>query len=184
MTTIRPARSDDDAGVLRLFDDAIAWFVTIGNTGQWGTEPFSARPEQVARVRGWVAEAGAWIAEHPEAGTVGFLLQGAATDYVPAATEPELYVRVLIGSRDPRAKGTGRALLAFAEASARAAGVGMLRVDCYAGGSGDLVRFYESCGFERTDTFLVGEWPGQVLARRIHGDGPLPVRQSTLIVGE
>ena len=48
-----------------------------------------------------------------------------------------------------------------------AAGVGKLRVDCYAGGSGDLVRWYESCGYTRTDPFLVGDWPGQVLERRV-----------------
>lgn len=39
---------------------------------------------------------------------------GEATDYVPAAMEPELYVKVRIGSRDQRAKGTGRRLLALA----------------------------------------------------------------------
>jgi GNAT superfamily N-acetyltransferase len=171
MTSIRPARPGDADAVLRLFDDAIAWFVTIGNTGQWGTQPFSERPEQVTRVQGWVAEPGAWIAEHPQAGVVGFLALGEATDYVPAATGPELYVRVLIGSRDPRALGTGRRLLEFAHDEARAAGVGTLRVDCYAGGTGDLVRFYESCGYTRTATFTVGAWPGQVLERPVEAVG-------------
>ncbi|GAB3584324.1 GNAT family N-acetyltransferase [Leifsonia lichenia] len=164
-TTIRRATEADATAILRLFDDAIAWFVSIGNTRQWGTEPFSTQQKQVDRVTGWVAEPGAWVAEHPDAGVVGALILGEATDYVPAATEQELYVKVLIGSRDPRAKGTGRALLAFADEQAAAAGVRMLRVDCYAGGTGDLVRFYESCGYVKTDTFLVGDWPGQVLAR-------------------
>lgn len=168
MTVIRPARPADAAAVLRLFDAAITWFATIGNTGQWGTEPFSTQPRQVTRVGQWLAEPGGWIAEHPEAGVVGFLALGAATDYVPAATEPELYVRVLIGSRDPRAKGTGRLLLDVADEQARAAGVGMLRVDCYAGRSGDLVRFYVACGYEPAGAFTVGEWPGQVLQRRLH----------------
>lgn len=173
MTSIRPARADDASSVLCLFDDAIAWFVEIGNTGQWGSAPFSTRPEQVDRVAGWVAEPGSWVAEHPEAGVTGFLLLGAATDYVPAATEPEVYVRVLVGSRHPQARGTGRSLLAFADKQAREAGVGLLRVDCYAGGSGALVCFYESCGYRRAGTFRVGEWPGQVLARRILGEQPL-----------
>lgn len=167
MTSIRAARPADADAVLRLFDDAIAWFVAIGNTGQWGTEPFSSQQKQVDRVRGWVAEAGSWVAEHPDAGVVGFLALGEATDYVPAATRPELYVRVLIGSRDARAKGTGRLLLDFADEQARAAGVDLLRVDCYAGGSGDLIRFYESCGYRPTTTFAVGEWPGQVLERSL-----------------
>ncbi|GAA1449260.1 GNAT family N-acetyltransferase [Leifsonia poae] len=164
---IRNAVPADAAAVLRLFDDAIAWFAEIGNDAQWGREPFSTQQRQVDRVTGWVAERGAWVAEHPEAGVVGALILGDATDYVPAATEPELYVKVLIGSRDPRARGVGRRLLAFADDEARAAGVDLLRVDCYAGGNGDLVRFYESCGYTRTDTFTVGEWPGQVLARRL-----------------
>lgn len=167
MTSIRPATPADADAVLRLFDDAIAWFVAIGNTGQWGSEPFSSQPRQVERVRGWVGEAGSWVAEHPEAGVVGFLALGEATEYVPAATEPELYVRVLIGSRDPRAKGTGRLLLGFADGQARAAGVDLLRVDCYAGGTGDLIRFYESCGYRPTATFTVGAWPGQVLERSL-----------------
>ena len=167
MTSIRPARPADADAVLRLFDDAIAWFVTIGNTGQWGTEPFSTQQKQVERVTGWVAEPGSWVAEHPEAGVVGFLALGEATEYVPAATQPELYVRVLIGSRDPRAKGTGRLLLGFAEEQARSSGVDLLRVDCYAGGSGDLIRFYESCGYRATTTFTVGAWPGQVLEKAV-----------------
>jgi hypothetical protein len=29
------------------------------------------------------------------------------------------------------------------------------------------VRFYERCGYTKTETFTVGEWPGQVLERRI-----------------
>ena len=165
MISIRHAGARDADAVLRLFDEAIAWFVAIGNTGQWGTEPFSAQPRQVERVRGWVAEPGAWIAEHPDAGVVGFLALGEATDYVPPATDPEVYVRVLIGSRDARAKGTGRSLLRFADDEARIAGVDRLRVDCYAGGTGDLVRFYESCGYRRTAVFTVGAWPGQVLER-------------------
>ncbi|MFF7895340.1 hypothetical protein ACFZDI_26285 [Streptomyces sp. NPDC007907] len=49
------------------------------------------------------------------------------------------------------------------------AGVSLLRVDCYAGDDGKLVRYYESNGFTRTEAFTVGEsqWPGQLLARRV-----------------
>ncbi|RSS37560.1 GNAT family N-acetyltransferase, partial [Streptomyces sp. WAC05858] len=42
-----------------------------------------------------------------------------------------------------------------------------LRVDCWAGGGGELVAFYERNGFTATDRFLSGAWPGQVLARRV-----------------
>ncbi|WP_138946126.1 GNAT family N-acetyltransferase [Plantibacter sp. M259] len=169
--TIRRAVPADAAAVLALFDEAIAWFVRIGNTRQWGTEPASGQERWITRVEQWCASSDAWVAEHPAVGVCGALVLGEALEYVPAATEPEVYVRVLIGSRDPRVKGTGRRLLAFAEERARAAGVGRMRVDCYAGGSGDLVRFYEAAGYERDVTFTVGDgadaWPGQVLSRRV-----------------
>ncbi|WP_431279520.1 GNAT family N-acetyltransferase [Leifsonia poae] len=164
---IRHADPGDADAILRLFDEAIAWFVSIGNVQQWGTEPFSTQQRQIDRVTGWCAEPGAWVAAHPEIGVCGALVLGEANDYVPPATEPELYVRLLIGSRDPRAKGIGRRMLEFADDQAEEAGAGLLRVDCYAGGSGDLVRFYESCGYVRAGEFSVGEWPGQVLERRL-----------------
>ncbi|MNW16651.1 hypothetical protein D3C71_2155650 [compost metagenome] len=56
-------------------------------------------------------------------------------------------------------------MMAFADEQAQSAGVRRLRVDCYGGGSGDLVRFYESCGYERIATFDVDGWPGQLLGR-------------------
>jgi GNAT superfamily N-acetyltransferase len=76
-------------------------------------------------------------------------------------------VRVLIGSRRAEGKGVGRFLLGFADAEASRLGVPVLRVDCYGGGQGDLVRFYESAGFQRTETFKVRDWPGQILERRL-----------------
>ncbi|WP_435748250.1 N-acetyltransferase family protein [Microbacterium sp. PMB16] len=168
---LRRAVPEDAAAVLRLFDEAIAWFVSVGNTGQWGTEPVSDKPRWQERAAGWCTGDDSWVIEHPEVGVCGLIALGDAVDYVPAAAEPELYVQVLIGSRDPRAKGVGRRLLALADERARARGVDLLRVDCYAGGSGDLVRFYEACGYARAETFTVGAepsaWPGQVLERRL-----------------
>ena len=50
----------------------------------------------------------------------------------------------------------------------RLTGVSLLRVDCYAGGDGKLVRYYESNGFTRTEAFTgTDDWPGQILARRV-----------------
>jgi GNAT superfamily N-acetyltransferase len=86
---------------------------------------------------------------------------------VPAVDHPELYVRLVIASRTAEAKGTGRKLMEFADAEARRQGIPNLRVDCFAGGSGRLVEFYESCGYVRSSTFTVGEWPGQLLEKRL-----------------
>ena len=164
---IRDAGPEDRDTVLSLFDHAIEWFQTIGNTKQWGTTPFSAQPKQVARVLAWLSQPGAWIAELPEQGAVGALVLGDRHDYIPAAREPELYVRLLLGSRVQGAKGVGRALLQFADGEATRRGLNYLRVDCYNGGDGRLPEFYESCGYQRTERFAVGDWPGQILERRL-----------------
>jgi GNAT superfamily N-acetyltransferase len=73
--------------------------------------------------------------------------------------------RALIG------QGIGTALLDHARALARADGIDLLRVDCFAGGDGALVRYYEKQGFTRAEQFAVpvndSEWIGQVLIQRL-----------------
>ena len=165
--TMRRASVADAPAVLRLFDEVIAWFVAIGNPQQWGSQAWSSIPRRITQMTDACALPGAWVAETAQGEVRAFLALGDAMPYVPAAVEPELYVRVLIASRDPRVRGIGRRLMAFADEQARAAGVAYVRVDCYAGGSGDLVRFYESCGYERLSTFNIDGWPGQVLDRRL-----------------
>ncbi|WP_353111464.1 GNAT family N-acetyltransferase [Microbacterium sp.] len=164
---IRRATEADAPEVLRLFDEIIEWFASIGNQGQWGTEPWSTSERQIGRVTEACGLPEAWVAEHPDVGLCGVLVLGEAMEYVPAATEPEVYVRLLLASRDQRARGIGRRLLTFADERAVAAGVDRLRVDCYGGGTGDLVRFYESCGYERIAAFDEDGWPGQLLGRRL-----------------
>ena len=87
--------------------------------------------------------------------------------YVAPADEPERYVHLLVTDRAFRGLGVGSALLAHAVAETRREGVGLLRVDCYAGDDQRLVAYYRSQGFTPTETFTVGEWPGQVLAQRV-----------------
>ncbi|KFG97928.1 acetyltransferase [Burkholderia paludis] len=164
---IRRASAQDAPAVLRIFDEVIAWFVEVGNDGQWGREPWSTSPRRIALVTDACALPEAWVAEGRDGRIVGALILGESMPYVPPATEPEIYVRVLVASRDARARGVGRRLLAFADDRARAAGVARLRVDCYGGGTGALVRFYESCGYERISTFDVDGWPGQLLGRSL-----------------
>jgi GNAT superfamily N-acetyltransferase len=153
---IRRASAADAPAVLALFDEVIEWFVSIGNLQQWGSEPWSTtapdhpgdRCVRAARRMGGaerarVVRSWRWASRCP----------------MPAPTGPELYVRVLVASRDVRVRGIGRRLMAFADEQARAAGLDHLRVDCYGGGSGDLVRFYESCGYTRIAPFNVDGWP-------------------------
>ncbi|MGW4498331.1 N-acetyltransferase family protein [Micromonospora sp. NPDC004336] len=168
---LRPGGPADAPAVLRLLDDATAWLVARGRTGQWGTEPASTDPRRIGQADAWATGGGLWLAmlgDRP----VGALVVGAATEYVPPATEPELYVNLLVTDRAHKGAGIGGRLLAHAAELARERGLGLLRVDCYAGGDGALVRWYERQGFTPTGPFTVERagrdpWPGQVLVRRL-----------------
>ncbi|WDZ82127.1 GNAT family N-acetyltransferase [Micromonospora cathayae] len=169
--TIQPGTPADDRTILRLLDDAMAWLAARGRTGQWGSTPASADPRRLAQARTWADSGGLWLAML--AGQpVGALVVGRATDHIPPADEPELYVNLLVTDRAYAGLGIGGRLLDHAGELAGAAGVGLLRVDCYAGDDGALVRFYERQGFTPTEPFTVRRpdrdpWPGQVLARRL-----------------
>jgi GNAT superfamily N-acetyltransferase len=164
--TIRPGDERDLPAVLALMDGAVAWLVAQGRTGQWGTDP-----GRHAGTTALVLDSDLYLAE--TGGTVaGALAVGAAPAYVPPAAEPELYVRLLVTDRNRAGRGTGGRLLDHAATLARASGVDLLRVDCYAGPDRALVRYYERQGFTATDAFEVARpskepWPGQILQRRL-----------------
>jgi GNAT superfamily N-acetyltransferase len=165
--TLRGASAADAPAVLTLFDEVIKWFVSIGNLQQWGSEPWSTVPRRITQVSDACRLPGAWVAQNGQGDVRAFLALGESMPYVPAPIGPELYVRVLVASRDMRVRGIGRRLMAFADEQARATGLDHLRVDCYGGGSGDLVRFYESCGYARIAPFNVDGWPGMLLGRTL-----------------
>ncbi|RKN41710.1 GNAT family N-acetyltransferase [Streptomyces hoynatensis] len=150
-----------------MLDGAVAWLVGLGRTGQWGTEPWSARPQAVRRVREIVASGTPWVAEVDGEAAGSLTLTPHPAPYVAPADEPERYVHLLVTDRRFKGLGVGGALLAHAVAETRRQGVGLLRVDCYAGDDQRLVAYYRGQGFTPTETFTVGEWPGQVLARRV-----------------
>ncbi|GAA3171373.1 hypothetical protein GCM10010531_25950 [Blastococcus jejuensis] len=161
---LRVGSVDDLDAVVALMDGAVAWLVSQGRTGQWGDQPWSASPARVERLRGMI-EGGELLVLDQDGRPVAALAHGPrAHDYVPPAGEPEDFVLLLVS--DPAARGAGRALLDESWARARAAGLRLQRVDCYAGDDGKLVRFYESAGFTRSVPFDVKGWPGQVLERR------------------
>lgn len=170
--SIRPGRLDDVPAVLTLFDRATEWLVARGRADQWGHAPQSTNPHRVAQITGFVEAGGLWVAEADADGrVVGALSVGAATPYVPPVDEPELYVQLLISDRAAAGQGIGADLLTHARTLAEVVDVALLRVDCFAGGEGELVRYYERQGFTRAETFTVPladrEWPGQVLVRRL-----------------
>ncbi|MEC3977815.1 GNAT family N-acetyltransferase [Amycolatopsis sp. H20-H5] len=163
---IRHGGSGDYEALLGMFDDAVAWLVERGSAGQWGTEPFSAVPRQVARVRGMVDGEDLYIAE-VDGVPAGALVLGARSEDIPAVAEPEVYVRLLITSRKFGGHRVGARLIEFTLAEAGRQGVDLVRVDCWAGGDGSLVRYYQGQGFAPTVRFDVKGWTGQVLEQRV-----------------
>ncbi|MET9268255.1 GNAT family N-acetyltransferase [Kribbella sp. NPDC003557] len=169
--TIRRAGRDDVPAVLALLDGATEWLVARGRTDQWGTAPHSTSPRRVEQITGFAADGGLWVGT-TDGRVIGALAVGAALDYVPPATEPELYVRLLVTDRASAGQNLGGTLLDHARDLAREAGVRLLRVDCFAGGDGALVRYYEKQGFTRDIAFAVPrvndvDWPGQVLVQHL-----------------
>ena len=162
---IREGGVADAAVVLGLLDEAVEWMVARGQTEQWGTEPWSAQPKRVARIEG-LAASGLWIAEVDGEAVGALVLGGSPPEWIPAVEEPEVYLQLLVTSRRHQGTGVGVRLLEFARERAWAAGVSLLRVDCWAGGGGKLVDYYKGQGFTPTDTFSVNGWPGQVLEMR------------------
>jgi GNAT superfamily N-acetyltransferase len=170
---IRPGGPGDIAAVLALGDEAVTWMNARGNTQQWGTEPWTGSQQREAVIRGW-AHGGMRIAEDRDGMVLGaMVITGTPQAYVPAVAEPELYVNLLLVSRRHSGQGIGAALIGRARQEAAARGVGLIRVDCWAGEDGSLVRVYEKYGFSRVQEFTValaaGPWPGMLLAMRLPG---------------
>ncbi|GLZ60692.1 GNAT family N-acetyltransferase [Micromonospora sp. NBRC 107095] len=166
---IRGGGPADAPAVLAMLDSAVAWMNDRGNTEQWGTTPFSAQPARVEQIDRYLTENLPFIAEVDGTPAAAMVL-GSGPDprlSITRADEPERYVRLLVSDRRFAGRSLGSTLLAHAVQETRRAGVRLLRVDCWAGGGGKLVTFYERQGFTRTESFLFGSWPGQVLAQRV-----------------
>jgi GNAT superfamily N-acetyltransferase len=164
---IRTGSAADAPAVVGLFDEAVAWLVARGQEGQWGTTPWSQRPELVARTHAWARGDGLRIAqEDGDATPVGALVLGAHPPHVEPIDEPEAYVEALVSSRAHAGRRIGAQLVASAAEEARDAGAAVLRVDCWAGAP-PLVAWYERQGFRRSGVFDVRGWIGQVFTMRL-----------------
>ncbi|KAK7193382.1 hypothetical protein DPSP01_010955 [Paraphaeosphaeria sporulosa] len=171
--TLRPGTEADVPVMLRLMDERTEWLVAQGLTGQWGRERQSDQPRRVEGATKMAKSGGTWVAiekgplEDSEQ-VLGVVTVGDAASYVNPGTEPELYINYLI--TDPKrggGRGLGGLLVEKAKALAKEKGVHILRLDCYAGGDGKLVRWYESQGFQKQEAFEEKGWPGQVLSMRL-----------------
>ncbi|MGK5732441.1 GNAT family N-acetyltransferase [Streptomyces sp. URMC 124] len=166
---IRPGNLADVPAVLGMLDSAVAWMNDRGNTQQWGTTPYSQKPGGPERVERYMAENTPYIAELDRTPVGALVMDSGPSPQMPIAPAEgaERYIRLLVSDRQYAGRGIGVALLTHAVDETRRAGVELLRVDCWAGGGGELVAFYERNGFVATDRFVSEAWPGQVLARRV-----------------
>jgi GNAT superfamily N-acetyltransferase len=162
---IRPGDEADGPTVVTLFDEAVAWLVERGQTGQWGMTPFSERPGIRERVHGFKIGGGLYIAERDNV-PVGVLVVGPAPAYAPPTPVPELYIILLLGSRELAGQGIGDVLVNKAITLGYERGAEILRVDCWAHAPG-LVRWYEKQGFVRSGRFELNGWQGQIFTMRL-----------------
>jgi GNAT superfamily N-acetyltransferase len=163
--SIRPGTDSDGPIVVALFDEAVAWLVERGQTGQWGMTPFSERPGIRERVHGFKIGGGLYIAERDSI-PVGVLVVGPAPAYAPPTPVPELYIVLLLSSRELAGQGIGGVLVNKAIALGYERGAEILRVDCWAHAPG-LVRWYEKQGFIRSGRFELNGWQGQIFTMRL-----------------
>ncbi|MGH2869247.1 MAG: GNAT family N-acetyltransferase [Solirubrobacteraceae bacterium] len=163
--SLRQGGVADAATVLGLFDESVEWLVERGLAGQWGEEPFSARPDMSALVQHTLRDNDVHIAEHAGE-TVGVLAVGSSPPYVPGSPVPELYVALLLSTRRLAGNRIGARLLELATEIAQDRSVQMIRVDCWSG-SPHLVRFYENQGFTRQGCFDLRGWRGQILGKPV-----------------
>jgi GNAT superfamily N-acetyltransferase len=162
--TLRRGGPEDRALVLSLFDANVAWLAARGREGQWGSSPWTGDPAREGFVDDLLAGGETLVAGDGEGVLV---LAAEAPAWVAAAGEPERYVLLLVAHPAQRGSGVGAALLEHARSRTREAGVSLLRLDCWAGGDGRLVAYYEGQGFRRTTTFSSGGFDGQVLEQRL-----------------
>lgn len=143
------SEADTDA-VVALFDANVAWLVSRGRSDQWGSEPFSAQPRLIEFVRGLLASGVVTIVEIDGDLAGASVVAADPMPYVPALDEPERYLKLLMSSPAHRGQQIGHHLIERARDTTVAEGVGVLRVDCWAGGDRRLVAYYTSEGFTPT----------------------------------
>lgn len=56
---IRPGEQGDELVVLNMLDEAVAWMVARGQSGQWGDQPWSEGEKGRQAVHDWVEGGGA-----------------------------------------------------------------------------------------------------------------------------
>jgi catechol 2,3-dioxygenase-like lactoylglutathione lyase family enzyme/GNAT superfamily N-acetyltransferase len=175
--TFRTGSVRDVPALMTLFDDAVAWLVSIGRAAQWGSEPWSADRKKVDFIADLVIRGELTFAEVDGEIAGALIVNSVPMPYSPPVDEPEIYIHVLITSPKVRGKGIGSTLLDRARDIARERRVSLMRVDCWAGGDRRLVAYYVGQGFTPAERIDVHGQPVQVFHQRLalnEGDVPMP----------
>lgn len=138
----RTGSIEDTGSVVALFDANVAWLVERGRADQWGSSPWSENQRSVDFVRDLLSSGEVTIAEIQGDVVGASVVADHPMPYVPATDEPERYLKLLIASPSHRGEGIGHRLIMMAKEATIAAGVELLRVDCWAGGDRRLVAYY------------------------------------------
>jgi GNAT superfamily N-acetyltransferase len=160
-----------ESSLLEFFDEAVRWLAGKGLGGQWGTQPWSERPDRRERISRLARSSELTIAEVGDQVVGALEVSESSPSYAPKVHENNLNIYLLLTSRQLIGQGIGRALLNHARADCRTRGLELLRVDCWAGGEQRLVRDYESQGFTATEQFNRDGWLGQLLIQRLGNSG-------------
>lgn len=206
----------DGAFILSAFDTSIAHLAASGNTGQWGTQPFSEKEGFSQSVHDDIATSkrytetkegealrifiyeiksnGEGVGLKRVDGEVEWLSVAAVSirddDFAAHLKKlPELqqilqaetkkgfiFIDVLISDHriGSRRKGSGLALLNHVKDLAAKEGKPTIFMDCYRGGSGRLIQYYEEQGFKTACDFDYprsdgGVWQGRLLRLDLDG---------------
>jgi GNAT superfamily N-acetyltransferase len=151
----RAGSTEDADAVLAMFDANVAWLVERGRSSQWGSEPWSTNPKLVEFVGELLSHGVVTIAEMEGEVAGVSTVADYPMPYVPAADEPERYLKLLMTSPKHRGQKIGHRLIELARELTVSEGINLLRVDCWAGGDRRLVAYYTSEGFAPTQEIEV-----------------------------
>ena len=157
---VRRCQAHDVAAVARLLDEATLW---VGERGyeQWPL-PFPRAEIAAAIERGEV-----YVAELDGRVVATVTLLWDDPQYWPGKPPDGAYVHKLAVSRACSGQRIGRAIVAWADATAARAGRDFLRLDCLRDNPG-IRAYYERLGFEHRGDLVVNGRGMSIYERQVH----------------
>lgn len=188
LNVTNPTECDVDF-ILHAFDSALAYLASIGSEAQWGTIPFSAKPDQVSHFTNYVEECYLQASANSGSGSIwqSMLLYEVKQDtswtrvaalgistafpsYVPDSLADNsmrqaadyVYLKYLVTDRRcaTLSKRSAAHLMAFAEQTAREMHMHICYGDCWRGNGDGLLKYYQHLGYTPLGAFDVKDKHG------------------------